>query len=52
MNKYGEKNIVIGSGGTALSTLIKCYDDSIGYDNFAKIKNKMPWIVEFAFDEK
>ncbi len=27
------------------------YDDSFGYDDFAKIKDKMPWIVEFAFDE-
>jgi len=27
------------------------YNNSFGYDDFAKIKNKMPWIVEFAFDD-
>ena len=51
LDKYRGKNIMIGSHGTALSTIIKFYDHSFGYDDFAKIRNKMPWIVEFAFDE-
>lgn len=51
LDKYRGKNIIIGSHGTALCTIIKFYDDSFGYDDFAKIKSKMPWIVEFAFDE-
>lgn len=51
LDKFQGKNIIIGSHGTALCTIIKFYDDSFGYDDFAKIKNKMPWIVEFAFDE-
>lgn len=45
------KNIVIGSHGTALSTIINFFDNSFGYDEFIKIKNLMPWIVRFTFEE-
>lgn len=51
LEKYPGKNIVIGSHGTALSTVINYFDRSFGYDDFEKIKNVMPWIVEFIFDE-
>lgn len=51
LSKYAGKNIVVGSHGTALSTIIHFYDDSFGYDDFEKIKNKMPWIVKFVFNE-
>ena len=51
LGKYRGKNIVIGSHGTALSTIINYYDNTFGYKDFAKIKSKMPWIVEFVFDE-
>lgn len=44
-------NIIIGSHGTALSTIINYYDKSYGYDDFIKIKGIMPWIVKFTFDE-
>ena len=50
--KYAGKNIVVGSHGTALSTIINYYDHSFGYNDFEKIKNVMPWIVEFVFDEE
>ena len=43
------KNIVIGSHGTALSTVINFYDNSFGYKEFNEIKNIMPWIVQFTF---
>lgn len=49
--KYAGKNIVVGSHGTALSTIINYYDHSFGYNDFERIKNVMPWIVEFVFDE-
>lgn len=49
---YKEKNIVIGGHGTALSTIINYFDTSFGYDEFVKMKNKMPWIVEFQFDSE
>ncbi len=43
------KNIVIGSHGTALSTVIRYFDPSYGYEEFAKIKGLFPWIVRFEF---
>lgn len=42
---------MVGSHGTALSTIINYFDNSFGYSDFDKIKNVMPWIVEFVFDE-
>lgn len=51
LNKYAGKNIAVGSHGTALSTIINYFDRSFGYNDFEKIKNVMPWIVEFVFDE-
>ncbi|MBQ9327950.1 MAG: histidine phosphatase family protein [Solobacterium sp.] len=51
LKKYQGKNIVIGSHGTALSTVINYYDKSFGYNDFEHIKHVMPWIVEFDFDE-
>ena len=51
LEKYAGKNIVIGSHGTALSTIINYYDKSFGYKDFERIRGVMPWIVEFSFDE-
>ena len=50
LKQYSGKNIVVGSHGTALSTIINYYDKSFGYDDFEKIRFLMPWIVEFSFD--
>ena len=47
--KYKDKNIAVGSHGTALSTIINYYDNLFGYDEFEKIRTVMPWIVEFTF---
>lgn len=46
------KNIVIGSHGTALSTIINFYDNTFGYAEFEQIKSSMPWIVRFSFQDK
>lgn len=51
LNRFSGKNIVIGSHGTALSTVINYYDNSYDYEDFEKIRLLMPWIVEFVFDE-
>ena len=48
---FKERSIVVGSHGTALSTIINFYDKSFGYDDFENIRFLMPWIVEFSFDE-
>lgn len=50
LETYQGKNIVIGSHGTALSTIINYYASSFGYEDFEKIRFVMPWIVEFVFD--
>ncbi|MBE5777795.1 MAG: histidine phosphatase family protein [Clostridiales bacterium] len=52
LTKYKGQNIVVGSHGTALSTIINHYDKSFGYADFARIKDVMPWIVAFTFEGK
>lgn len=49
LKTYNEKNIVVGSHGTALSTIINYYDKTFGYSDFEKIRNLMPWVVKFVF---
>lgn len=51
LKKYNGKNIVIGSHGTALSTIISYYDNTFGYSDFEKIRNIMPWAVKFTFKD-
>lgn len=45
-----DRKLVIGSHGTALSTIINYYDDTFGYAEFEKIRELMPWIVCFTFE--
>lgn len=51
LKEYAGKSVVIGSHGTALSTIIHYFDPSFGYNGFQKIKNLMPWIVRFSFKD-
>jgi 2,3-bisphosphoglycerate-dependent phosphoglycerate mutase len=51
LNKFCGKKIVIGTHGTALSTIINYYESSYGYKDFNEIRLLMPWIVKFTFDE-
>jgi len=51
IHQFEGKSIVIGSHGTALSTIINYYDKSFGYGEFEKIKSLMPWVVKFVFDK-
>ena len=50
VERYLDGNIVIGTHGTALSTIIRYFDSSFGYNEFNQIKNLMPWIVMISFD--
>jgi len=45
------RGIVIGSHGTALSTIINYYDSTYGYNEFNRIKGVMPWVVRFTFND-
>lgn len=51
LRAYRDKTIVVGSHGTALSTIIHFYDKRFGYDDFERIKGLMPWIVRFTFED-
>lgn len=44
--------VVVGSHGTALSTVINYFDSSFTYERFLQIVDLMPFIVLFAFDGK
>jgi len=49
LRRYRDKNIVIGSHGTALSMVIHYYQPGFGLEEFYTLA-QMPWIVEFRFD--
>ena len=48
--RYVGKNVVIGTHGTALSTIINYYDNAYGYQDFMDMVFKTPWIVKMVFD--
>ena len=50
LTEYENQNIVIGSHGTALSTIINYYDNTFGYAEFEQIRRLMPWVVRFTFE--
>lgn len=50
LQKYQNKRIVIGSHGTALSTIINFYQPAFSFLQFEQIKTLMPWGVHFVFD--
>jgi len=50
LEENADENIVIGSHGTALSTIINYFNKEFGYTEFERIKNLMPFIVCFTFD--
>ena len=52
LEKYDGKNIVIGTHGTALSSIINYYDKTFSGESFMKIIDFMPWILKMEFDGK
>ncbi|MCR5764220.1 MAG: histidine phosphatase family protein [Treponema sp.] len=50
LKKYPGKNIVIGTHGTALSSIINFYDKRFAGDSFMEIIDFMPWILKMEFD--
>ncbi len=45
LEESSEDNIVIGTHGTALCTIMNHYNSDFGYSEFDRIKHIMPWIV-------
>lgn len=50
LNRFKDKNIVIGTHGTALSTIINYYDNTYGFSDFMDMVKIMPWVVKMEFD--
>ena len=50
ISKHTGETVVIGTHGTALSTVLNYYDSSFGLDDFMRIVAWMPYIVELVFD--
>lgn len=50
VREYRDKGIVIGSHGTALSTVIHYFVPEFSFLQFEMIRTWMPWIVYFAFE--
>ena len=46
---HKNKNIVIGTHGTALSAIINYYDDTFGFKDFKAMASIMPWAVKMTF---
>ena len=44
------ETVVIGTHGTALSTLVDYYRPGFGYQGFDRIRDLMPWVVRMTFD--
>ncbi len=50
LSDYAGKTVVIGTHGTALSTILNYYDNSFGLNDFLRIVNWMPYIIELTFE--
>jgi len=50
LEQYPNKNIVIGTHGTALCTILNYYDPSINYASFKSIWLCMPYIIRCDFE--
>lgn len=48
--KNAGKTVVIGTHGTALSTILNYYDSSFGLEDFLRIVWWMPYIIELTFE--
>jgi 2,3-bisphosphoglycerate-dependent phosphoglycerate mutase len=44
------KNVVIGTHGTALSSILNYYQNEYGFDNFMRIINYMPYVIRLEFE--
>lgn len=50
LQQYPCQTVVIGTHGTALSTLMEHFAPPFGYAGFARIRDIMPWVVRMTFD--
>lgn len=51
LDELPNKSIVVGSHGTALSTIINYYSSDFGYESFNQFKSLMPFVAHLTFDK-
>ena len=49
--QHKDKNIVIGTHGMSLSTIINYYDSTYGFDDCMAMLGIMPWAVKIEFED-
>jgi 2,3-bisphosphoglycerate-dependent phosphoglycerate mutase len=49
--KYKNKNIVIGTHGVSLSTIINYYETSFALESFMAMVDITPWVVKMTFNK-
>lgn len=52
LSKNKDSSIIIGTHGTALSSILNYYDSSFGYNDFLRIKYFMPYVMKCSFQGK
>lgn len=50
LKKYCDKTVLIGTHGTALSTIIHYYDHSFGFSGFMRIIDYIPYVIRFDYE--
>lgn len=50
LTKHRGQNLVIGTHGTALATILQAYDPAFGFADFMEMLDFLPWIVKMTFD--
>lgn len=50
LERHPGETVVIGTHGTALSTLMEYFRPGLGYAGFDRIREVMPWVVRMTFD--
>ena len=50
LDAHKNENVMVGTHGTALSTILHYYDNSFGVDDFLRIIDFMPYIIRLGFE--
>lgn len=50
LDKHKGENVMVGTHGTALSTILHYFDNSFGVEGFLRIINYMPYIIRLGFE--
>ena len=50
LKQHKDKNIAVGTHGTALSMIINYYDNTYGLEDFNAMANIFPWMVMMEFE--